>query len=120
MQLEDSKEPQTDDGDEDDDKFDDIDKNMTITLGAASTSLQHLLTTIQQKREEVPLNDFELRTLFMDVRKNRGKWANDDRVGQEELYEACEKVVLELRGYTEHSTPFLNKVSKREAQIMVL
>lgn len=115
LQLEDSKEPQTDDGDEDDDKFDDIDKNMTITLGAASTSLQHLLTTIQQKREEVPLNDFELRTLFMDVRKNRGKWANDDRVGQEELYEACEKVVLELRGYTEHSTPFLNKVSKREA-----
>jgi transcriptional activator SPT7 len=83
--------------------------------GAASSSLQHLLSTIQQKRDSVPLNDFELRTLFMDVRKSRGKWANDERVGQEELYEACEKVLLELRGYTEHSTPFLNKVSKREA-----
>ncbi|ODV79611.1 uncharacterized protein CANTADRAFT_49602 [Suhomyces tanzawaensis NRRL Y-17324] len=89
--------------------------SMGINLGAASTSLQHLLSTIQQQRDNVPLNDHELRTLFMDVRKNRGKWANDDRVGQEELYEACEKVVLELRGYTEHSTPFLNKVSKREA-----
>ncbi|KAF6068686.1 Bromodomain family protein [Candida albicans] len=89
--------------------------HIDMNLGAASTSLQHLLSTIQSKRNKVPLNDHELRTLFMDVRKNRGKWANDDRVGQEELYEACEKVVTELRGYTEHSTFFLNKVSKREA-----
>lgn len=89
--------------------------HIDMNLGAASTSLQHLLSTIQLKRNKVPLNDHELRTLFMDVRKNRGKWANDDRVGQEELYEACEKVVTELRGYTEHSTFFLNKVSKREA-----
>lgn len=89
--------------------------SMAINLGSASLSLKHLLQTIQQQRDEIPLNDFELRTLFMDVRKNRGKWANDERVGQEELYEACEKVVTDLRGYTEHSTPFLNKVSKREA-----
>ncbi|CAN3375863.1 hypothetical protein DIURU_003963 [Diutina rugosa] len=86
-----------------------------INLGAATSSLQHLIGTIQHRRDDVPLTDFELRTLFMDVRKNRGKWANDERVGQEELYEACEKVILELRGMTEHSTPFLNKVSKREA-----
>ncbi|KAL6449704.1 spt7 Transcriptional activator spt7 [Candida maltosa Xu316] len=89
--------------------------HVDINLGVASTSLQHLLATIQSKRDEIPLNDHELKTLFMDIRKNRGKWANDDRVGQEELYEACEKVVTELRGYTEHSTFFLNKVSKREA-----
>lgn len=89
--------------------------SMGINLGSASHSLKHLLNTIQQQRDDIPLNDFELRTLFMDVRKNRGKWANDERVGQEELYEACEKVVMDLRGYTEHSTPFLNKVSKREA-----
>ncbi|KAK6461268.1 transcription factor, member of the histone acetyltransferase SAGA complex [Scheffersomyces coipomensis] len=86
-----------------------------INLGTGSTSLQHLLNTIKSKREEVSLNDHELRSLFMDVRKNRGKWASNDKVGQEELYEACEKVVLELRAYSEHSTPFLNKVSKREA-----
>ena len=88
---------------------------MNIALGLTSTSLQHLLSTIHSKRNKVALNDHELRNLFMDVRKNRGKWANDDRVGQEELYEACEKVVTELRNYTEHSTFFLNKVSKREA-----
>lgn len=86
-----------------------------ISLGLASHSLKHLLNTIQEKREEISLDDFELRGLFMDIRKNRGKWANDERVGQEELYEACEKVLLDLRGNTEHSTPFLNKVSKREA-----
>lgn len=89
--------------------------SIPIQLGVASHSLKHLLFTIQERRDDVALNDFELRNLFMDVRKNRGKWANDERVGQEELYEACEKVLLDLRGYTEHSTPFLNKVSKREA-----
>lgn len=89
--------------------------SIPIHLGVASHSLKHLLSTIQDRREDIGLNDFELRNLFMDVRKNRGKWANDERVGQEELYEACEKVLLDLRGYTEHSTPFLNKVSKREA-----
>lgn len=89
--------------------------SIPIQLGVASHSLKHLLSTIQDRRDDITLNDFELRNLFMDVRKNRGKWANDERVGQEELYEACEKVLLDLRGYTEHSTPFLNKVSKREA-----
>ncbi|KAG5420837.1 SPT7 [Candida metapsilosis] len=88
---------------------------MEIALGTGSTSLQHLLSTIEAKRDKIPLSDHELRALFMDVRKNRGKWANDDRIGQEELYESCEKVVTELRNYTEHSTFFLNKVSKREA-----
>lgn len=88
---------------------------MGINLGAATSSLQHLLETILQRRSDVLLTDTELRSLFMDVRKNKGKWASDERIGQEELYEACEKVVVELRGCTEHSTPFLNKVSKREA-----
>ncbi|CAH2352103.1 transcriptional activator Spt7p [[Candida] railenensis] len=90
-------------------------QQLGINLGSASHSLKHLLKAISHQRDEIDLNDFELRSLFMDVRKNRGKWASDERVGQEELYEACEKVVMDLRGYTEHSTPFLNKVSKREA-----
>ncbi|KAI5957283.1 SPT7 [Candida jiufengensis] len=89
--------------------------NMDIALGMSSTSLRQLLSKVHSTRDKIGLNDNELRTLFMDVRKNRGKWANDERVGQEELYEACEKVVTELRNFTEHSTFFLNKVSKREA-----
>lgn len=103
MQLENLKHP---DGE---------DSVIPISLGTASHSLKHLLSTIQERRDDISLNDIELRGLFMDIRKNRGKWANDERVGQEELYEACEKVLLDLRGNTEHSTPFLNKVSKREA-----
>ena len=46
--------------------------HIDMNLGAASTSLQHLLSTIQLKRNKVPLNDHELRTLFMDVRKIEG------------------------------------------------
>ncbi|ODQ56574.1 hypothetical protein SAICODRAFT_87468 [Saitoella complicata NRRL Y-17804] len=84
-------------------------------FGAANLSLKHLLSAIDAKREALTLSDTELRHLLSEVRKNRSKWASEEKVGQEELYEACERVVLELRGYTEHSTPFLNRVSKREA-----
>ena len=38
-----------------------------------------------------------------------------EKVGQEELYEAAERVLNELRGMTEHSGPFLTKVNKKEA-----
>lgn len=83
--------------------------------GAANLSLKNLLGRIEDNRSKLNITDIELKNLIMDVRKNRSKWANYNRIGQEELYEACEKVVTELRGYTEHSTPFLNRVSKREA-----
>lgn len=84
-------------------------------FGAANLSLKHLLATVEAKRDSLSLTDFELKNLISDVRKNRSKWASEDKIGQEELYEAAEKVVLELRGYTEHSTAFLNKVNKRDA-----
>lgn len=89
--------------------------NLPVNLGAANLSLKHLLSSIQENKSKLKITDYELKHLIMDVRKNRSKWASDEKIGQEELYEACEKVVLELRNYTEHSTPFLNKVSKREA-----
>lgn len=53
--------------------------------------------------------------MLSDVRKNRSKWASEERIGQEELYEAAEKVVQQLRATTEHSAAFLNKVNKRDA-----
>ncbi|KAK7206753.1 hypothetical protein BZA70DRAFT_275004 [Myxozyma melibiosi] len=86
-----------------------------INFGAANLSLKHLLAVIDEKRQQLSFSDIELRNLISEVRKNRSKWASEDRVGQEELYEAAEKVVLELRAYTEHSTAFLNKVNKRDA-----
>lgn len=90
--------------------------NKLMSLGGAvNLSLKNLLGRIEDNRDKLTITDIELKNLIMDVRKNRSKWANYNRIGQEELYEACEKVVTELRGYTEHSTPFLNRVAKREA-----
>ncbi|CAI4058690.1 hypothetical protein N7582_001170 [Saccharomyces uvarum] len=89
--------------------------DLTVNLGIENLSLKHLLSSVQENKSRLGISDYELKHLIMDVRKNRSKWTSDERIGQEELYEACEKVVLELRNFTEHSTPFLNKVSKREA-----
>lgn len=89
--------------------------NMLTQLGAGSISMKYLLSAIDSNRAATGLSDRELRTLLSDVRPNRSKWANEDKVGQEELYEGCERILMELRNYTEHSTPFLNKVNKREA-----
>ncbi|KAL8690547.1 MAG: hypothetical protein Q9218_004024 [Villophora microphyllina] len=84
-------------------------------LGASSLTLKHLIARIDMKRDKVIASDTELRNLMSEVRKNRSKWANNDRVGQEELYEAAEKVLNELKAMTEHSTAFLQRVNKREA-----
>ncbi|KAA8893959.1 hypothetical protein FN846DRAFT_901108 [Sphaerosporella brunnea] len=90
-------------------------KLSSANLGASSLTLKHLIARIDATRERVEVSDMELRNLMSEVRKNRSKWASEDKIGQEELYEAAEKVVLELRAMTEHSTAFLNRVNKREA-----
>ena len=84
-------------------------------LGASSLTLKHLIARIDMKRDMVRASDNQLRTLISEVRKGRSKWASEDRVGQEELYEAAEKVLMELKAMTDYAQPFLNRVSKREA-----
>lgn len=84
-------------------------------LGASSLTLKHLIARIDLKRDQVRASDAELRSLMNEVRKNRSKWASEENVGQEELYEAAEKVLSELKAHTEFSTPFLNRVNKRDA-----
>lgn len=84
-------------------------------LGASSLTLKHLIARIDMKRDQVRASDAELRSLMNEVRKNRSKWASEENIGQEELYEALEKVLSELKAHTEYSTPFLNRVSKRDA-----
>lgn len=84
-------------------------------LGASSLTLKHLIARIDMKRDKVVASDLELRSLMSEVRKNRSKWASEDRVGQEELYESAEKVLNELKAMTEHSTAFLQRVNKRDA-----
>ena len=83
--------------------------------GSISLTLKHLIARIDQKREMVHASDAQLRTLMSEVRRNRSKWASEDKVGQEELYESMEKVLMELKAMTEHAHPFLQKVNKREA-----
>lgn len=84
-------------------------------LGASSLTLKHLIARIDMKRDMVRASDNQLRTLISEVRKGRSKWASEDRVGQEELYEAAEKVLMELKARTDYVQPFLQRVSKREA-----
>jgi transcriptional activator SPT7 len=87
----------------------------SANLGASSLTLKHLIARIDMKRDLVRASDAELRSLMNEVRKNRSKWASEENVNQEELYEALEKVLTELKAHTEYSTPFLQKVNKRDA-----
>ncbi|KAF2018447.1 transcriptional activator spt7 [Aaosphaeria arxii CBS 175.79] len=86
----------------------------TTNLGASSLTLKHLIARIDAQRDKVHASDTQLRSLISEVRKNRSKWANEERVGQEELYESMEKVLMELKA-GEHAHPFLQRVNKREA-----
>ncbi|KAI8644737.1 hypothetical protein BD408DRAFT_412817 [Parasitella parasitica] len=79
------------------------------------SNLKYLLKGIAENRHKTTLTDRELRNLLLEVKPHRSKWANDDKAGQEDLYEACEKMLTDLKNYTEHSTPFITKVSKRDA-----
>ena len=84
-------------------------------LGTSSLVLKHLIARIDAKRDLVKASDQELRNLMIEVKKNRSKWASEDKIGQEELYEAAEKVLSEIKAQTEHSQPFLQRVNKRDA-----
>lgn len=72
-----------------------------------TVSLQYLLQAIEAKRNSVKLDDAQLRRLLTEVCKGR-----DER---EEFLESIDRIITELKNYTEHSTAFLSKVSKRDA-----
>ena len=84
-------------------------------LGASSLALKNLIQAIDGNRGRVSATDQELRALFGEVRKGRSKWASDERVGQEELYESAETVLNLLRAKSEHASVFLTRVNKKEA-----
>lgn len=87
----------------------------SANLGASSLTFKNLIARIDQYRDKCPASDLDIRALMSEVKKNRSKWANEDKIGQEELYEAADKVLTELKAMTEHSAPFLARVNKREA-----
>ncbi|CAG8582063.1 11589_t:CDS:10 [Ambispora leptoticha] len=84
-------------------------------LGSVSPKMKYLLDVVQERRTEIDLGNDELKDLLFELRAVGSKWANNERMGQAELYEAMDAVLTALRNYPEHSTPFLTKVSKREA-----
>ena len=84
-------------------------------LGTSSLVHKHLIARVDEQRQKVLASDQELRALLVEVRKNRSKWASEDRIGQEELYEAADKVLSEIKAMTEYSQPFLNRVNRRDA-----
>lgn len=61
--------------------------------------MKYLLAEIDHK-VDIPAERTQLKTMLMDSRSGRSKWNNPNRVGQEELYQALEKVLLDLRAYT--------------------
>lgn len=87
----------------------------SANLGASSLTMKHLIAKIDEKRTLVQASDHQLRKLMADVRKGRSKWANEDKIGQEELYEPAETILKELKAQTDFSAPFLKPVIKREA-----
>jgi len=59
---------------------------------------------------------YALKTLIADLKPiSKSKWYNEDRIGQDVLYDNCERVLNDLKNYVEHSGPFINKVNKRDA-----
>ncbi|ORX84482.1 hypothetical protein BCR32DRAFT_291291 [Anaeromyces robustus] len=59
---------------------------------------------------------YALKTLIADLKPiSKSKWYNEDRIGQDVLYDHCERILNDLKNYAEHSAPFLNKVNKRDA-----
>ena len=87
----------------------------STNLGASSLTLKHLIARIDATRDQVKASDAQLRNLISEVRKKSSKWASEERIGQGELYEAAEKVLMELKAMTDYAGPFLQKVNKREA-----
>jgi hypothetical protein len=79
----------------------------------APNGLKYLLQHV--KKQSANVNMKFIKKILNEAIPSKSKWANDGRVGQEQLYEALEKVLVALKNYTEHSLPFLKPVQKRDA-----
>ncbi|KAI8364636.1 uncharacterized protein BYT42DRAFT_589889 [Radiomyces spectabilis] len=86
--------------------------SLSIMNANGNLNLKYLLKGIAANRHQMSLSDRELEHLLSDFKSQRPKWSQDEKSTQEEMYE---KVLNELKNFTEHSTPFLNKVQRRDA-----
>ncbi|OBZ89272.1 Transcriptional activator spt7, partial [Choanephora cucurbitarum] len=92
-----------------------LERKLGLLKELDTVDLKYLVKGIVDNRDKTSLNDHDLCQLLLDVKSSKPKFQENEKDPQEELYEACERVLNDLRNYTEHSFPFLTKVSKREA-----
>ncbi|KAJ3299782.1 Transcriptional activator spt7 [Borealophlyctis nickersoniae] len=81
--------------------------------GEVHSSLKYLYMALNKEADPSTLKD--LKGLMSEIRPSKSKWASNERIGQEQLYTACEIVLNKLKNTTNHSKPFLRPVSKKEA-----
>lgn len=55
-----------------------------------------------------------LQGLILDARPTKSKWADSSRIGQAELYDGLERVLVDISNFTPYSTPFAQRVSRKE------
>lgn len=61
--------------------------------------MKYLLGEIDQKCESTS-EKTRFKSLLLDSKPGRSKWNNSNRIGQDELYQGLEKVLIDLKSYT--------------------
>lgn len=71
--------------------------NMNVSWG-----MKYLLGEIDQKCQDTA-EKTRFKSILLDSKPGRSKWNNPNRIGQDELYQGLEKVLLDLKSYTVNS-----------------
>ncbi|KAJ1965555.1 Transcriptional activator spt7 [Dipsacomyces acuminosporus] len=90
-------------------------KDMLVNQIGSLYHMKNLAQFIDNHRDSVSMTTRELTHLLSEVRPKRSKWASDRRVGQEQLYNALENALHELKVMGPAAAPFLTQVKRRDA-----
>lgn len=82
--------------------------------GSPYSSPNQRRTSSRRQRGQSVNSSRELRNLLSDVKTTKS-WVNPEVEGFEELYTGLDRVLTLLKGYEEHSFPFLQRVRKQDA-----
>ncbi|CAG8440791.1 7097_t:CDS:10 [Funneliformis mosseae] len=77
--------------------------------------MRYLVEAIEKNRGASRMMDEEIVSTLTEIRSLGSKYADPNLVGRAELYEAIDSVLNALKSYSEYSSPFLKKVSSKEA-----
>ena len=61
--------------------------------------MKYLLSEIDKSCQDPTLKT-KCKSMILDCKPGRTKWNNPNRVGQDELYQGLEKVLIDLKAYT--------------------